>query len=439
MVRHFLRLYLLIVLTLAAVSWGQERLWQMYGHEFSGGTGEEQPQAALLQLLESQMSSMPREQHQAFVREVARDSGIDVELFALEDLAGSAMSTRLADRNVAFMNGADRRTWMLKRMDDAVLVYRYAPVEPRRSALDWALAFVFYAAIALVIMSWLWPLQRDLRQLEQSTGTFGNRNWKFDAVIAPRSQVHPLAEAFKRMAGRIDALIRSHKDMSNAMSHEIKTPLARMRFDVEMARTAPTPQKLTQHLDDIDTNIAELDAFVTATLDYAILERAEVALNIAPHDLTAILPAVTATVRRTSRTSIEMTCEVAANATRVPCDAHLMETVLRNLLNNATRYARQRILVTCECIESHARICVDDDGPGIAEADRQRVFASFVRLDRTDRDKTNFGLGLAIVQRVMEWHGGSAAVERSAMGGARFRVEWPLNLRTERTTDIKES
>ena len=107
------------------------------------------------------------------------------------------------------------------------------------------------------------------------------------------------------MAARIDGLIGSHKDMSNALSHEIKTPLARMRFEIELARGATEREALLRHLDHLNTDIAELNAFVTATLEYAVLERAEFALNIAPHDFTAIVPAVTESVKRGARTGAD--------------------------------------------------------------------------------------------------------------------------------------
>ena len=88
---------------------------------------------------------------------------------------------------------------------------------------------MFYAAIALVIMVWLWPMTRDLRTLERSTVRFGDRNWSFDASHRERARrCIRSPQAFRRMAARIDGLIGSHKDMSNALSHEIKTPLARM-------------------------------------------------------------------------------------------------------------------------------------------------------------------------------------------------------------------
>jgi two-component system OmpR family sensor kinase len=427
MARHFLQLYLLIVVTLAAVSWGQGRLWDAYSGQPQGGViAGSEPQAATLAIVDEQLRSVPRADRQRFVADLARRTGVDLELFEPQDIAGDDTLLRLARGDVAYMRAADKE-WLLRRLldDERVLAFRYTTSTAQRSLLDWTLAFVFYAAIALVIMTWLWPLTRDLKKLERSTTTFGNRNWFFDAHIGVRSPIFPLAEAFRRMVARIDGLIGSQKDMSNAMSHEIKTPLARMRFEIEMARTAADAAGLSRHLNNINVDIAELDAFVTATLDYAILERAEVALNIHEHDLTQILPAVTDAVRRSSPEDIKIRCEVSPNATRVPCDAHLMETVVRNLLYNAVRYARSEVHVLFFIRPDGVfNLRVDDDGPGIPEADRVRIFDSFVQLESPSGRRAGYGLGLAIVKRVVEWHGGKVVVTRAGLGGAGLSVTW---------------
>jgi two-component system OmpR family sensor kinase len=423
MARHFLTLYLSIVITLAAVSWGQERLWQWYG---GGVRTSDVPQAGVLAVLESQLTAVSRERRADLVANVARDTGLDLELLEPQDVAGAGEIAALADGKPVLMDGADGRAWVLQRVeqDGRVLAFRFESGSQRR-LLDWILAFVFYAAIALVVMVWLWPMTRDLRKLEYSTGRFGDRNWSFDVPIAPRSPVYPLAAAFRRMAARIDGLIGSHKDMSNALSHEIKTPLARMRFEIELARVAADREALLRHLDHLNTDVTELNAFVTATLEYAVLERAEMALNIAPHDFTSIVPAVTESVKRGARPELTIQCEVDAAAKAVVCDVHLIETVLRNLLYNAIRHAERRVRVTFAIgAQQRYRLCVEDDGAGIAEADRERVFASFVQLGQATGEKTGFGLGLAIVKRIVEWHGGSAHADRSELGGARFVAEW---------------
>lgn len=429
MARHFLQLYLLIILTLAWVSWSQERLWQAYGSSAAAAL-DHPAQAATLAVVADQLVGVPREDRAQLLSALAARSGVDLELFEPADVGGGQMPARLARGEPALMSAADGQTWILQRLDadGRVLAFRYSTHEDERSALEWGLALVFYAAIALVIMIWLWPLSRDLRRLERSTIRFGDRNWRYDAGIKPGSPVFRLARAFERMAQRIDSLIRSHQDLSNAMSHEIKTPLARMRFEIEMARTTAGPQQLAEHLNNIDADIAELNGFVTATLDYAILERAEVALNIAEHDFTLILPALTESVRRSAPPHLSLNCRIASAATAVSCDVHLMETVLRNLLYNAMRYAREQIQVSFDVeADGSYLLRVDDDGPGIAAADRLRVFESFVQLGApggAGGRKAGYGLGLAIVKRVIEWHGGQATVGCSGLGGAGFVIRW---------------
>jgi two-component system, OmpR family, sensor kinase len=426
MARHFLLLYAAIVATLAALSWGQERLWEAYGRD-----GRIQPDAretALASLVEDQIRTVPASERSAYVAQLAQRTGLDLELFERDELAGAHTLARLAQGAPARMRDSDGRTWMLHALGQSghVLALRYESDPPQpRTEFEWALAFAFYAAIALVIMAWIWPLTRDLRALERATTRFGDRNWTFDAVVSPRSPVHGLAEAFRRMAGRIDALIRSHRDLSNAMSHEIKTPLSRMRFEIEAARSSADAGAIRARLDNLDADVSELNAFVDATLEYAILERAEMALNLAEHDFAAIVAGVTDAVRRTTRPGLEWLCE-AAQPARVVCDAHLMETVLRNLLYNASRYAASAIRVSFAMEPAgQCRLCVEDDGPGVAETDRERVFESFVQLDRAAGSKTGFGLGLAIVARAVEWHGGRVAVSRSTLGGASFTASWP--------------
>lgn len=428
MARHFLQLYFAIVATLAIVSWGQDQLWHLYAQ--SARPAESYPsQTAVLTIIEQQLKSIPQDRWPAAVAEFARSTGLDLDLMEPGELAGIEQAAPDQDEP-ALWSDADGRVWALQRLADSdrLLAFRFVAETSQRTPLEWLLVIFFYAAIALVIMLWLWPLRRDLRALEHSTLQFGNRNWSFDAGISPRSPVASLADAFGRMARRIDGLISSHKDMANAMSHEIKTPLARMRFEIELARSAETREALLQNLDHLNTDIAELNAFVTATLEYAVLERAEVALNIGQHDFTLVVPAVTESVKRSARNDLVLSYDVADGTHCVICDAHLIETVLRNLLYNATRHAKQRVHVSFKVAADSYQLYVEDDGPGIPTPDRERVFGSFVQLAARSTSHTGFGLGLAIVKRAIEWHGGAASVDRSPLGGARFVVEWPVKV-----------
>ncbi len=424
MARHFLGLYLLIVFTLAVVSWGQDRLLQA-----SSGVepAEDKPVAIAMATVAESLREAPPESWRQIITRLAAKSGVDMELFATRDIAGNHTLTRLKRGDIAYMEAENGDSWALRRLDDEhVLAIKSIEPAPRRGPLEWSLTMIFYAVIALVLMIWIWPLTRDLRALERAAARFGNRNWSFDAPIKPHSQIYPLAQTFRRMAARIDGLIASHKDMSNAVSHEIKTPLSRMKFEIELAQQAATVPEVRRSLEHIKGDIGQIDDLVTATLSYAILERADVTLNINAHNFTTLIPAIAEAVARDSRSGLQIGTQIQSDAQAVRCDMHLMETTLKNLLYNAARYARHSINVSFTCEQGVNCLCVDDDGPGIPEADRQRVFDSFVQLERHAGRKTGFGLGLAIVKRAIEWHGGQVSVAESPLGGARFRVTWPV-------------
>jgi two-component system, OmpR family, sensor kinase len=423
MARHFLGLYLLIVFTLAVVSWGQDRLLRAYS---SADAADDKPIAIAMATLADRLHGVRPDDWRQVVTGVAAKTGVDMELFATGDIAGGETLARLKRGEIAYMEAADGDSWALRRLDDGhVLAIKSVAPGARRGWLEWSLTMLFYATIALVLMIWIWPLTRDLRALEKAAALFGDRNWSFQAPIKPHSQIYPLAQTFRRMAARIDGLIASHKDMSNAVSHEIRTPLSRMKFEIELAQQAATVAEVHRSLDNIKTDIAAINDLVAATLSYAILERADVALNINAHNFTKLIPAIAESVGRDTRPEIHISAAVQSDASEVRCDAHLMETVLKNLLYNATRYAKQSIGVTFTCQEGVNRLLVDDDGPGIPVADRSRVFESFVQLERTAGRKAGFGLGLAIVKRAIEWHGGQVSITDSPLGGARFCVMWP--------------
>jgi two-component system OmpR family sensor kinase len=424
MARHFLGLYLLIVFTLAVVSWGQDRLLQAYS---SADAADDRPVAIAMATLADRLHEVPPDKWRDVVTGVASRTGVDMELFATSDIAGDETLKKLKHGDIAYMEAAEGDSWALRRLDaDHVLAIKSNGPVGRRGLLEWSLTMLFYATIALVIMMWIWPLTRDLRVLEKAAAQFGNRNWSFNAVIKPHSQIYPLARTFRRMAARIDGLIASHKDMSNAVSHEIRTPLSRMQFEIELAQQATTVEDVRHSLTHVKTDIAAINDLVAATLSYAILERADVALNIDSHNFTTLIPAIAEAVAHDARPDIRIDAEVQGDATAVRCDVHLIETVLRNFLYNATRYARHSIGVAFTSKDGMNRLLVDDDGPGVPEADRHRVFESFVQLERTAGRRTGFGLGLAIVKRAIEWHGGEVSVSTSPLGGARFCAAWPV-------------
>jgi two-component system OmpR family sensor kinase len=424
-VRHFLGLYLLIMLTLAAVSWGQDKLLQAYG---ARDLSDDRALAGALAAVESRLHGTPVAEWKHSVAAISAETSGSFELFAATDIAGRETLDQLKHGKIAYMQAAAGEVWALKELnDDYVLAFRSQAPEAL-GPLDWMITLLFYAAMALVIMIWIWPLTRDLRALEKSAARFGNKNWVFDAHIKPRSQIYALAETFRKMAARIDGLIASHKDMSNAVAHEIKTPLSRMQFEIELAQQAKSAAEVQTSLGNIKADIAAINDLVSATLNYAILERADLSLNIGTHNFTVLLPAITEYVRNDARPDIQMCAELRGDTDNVVCDLHLIETVVKNLLYNAARYAKREVHLAFTVQDGLNQLLVDDDGPGIPEKDRHRAFDSFVQLESPRTNKTGFGLGLAIVKRAIEWHNGKVLIAKSPLGGARISAVWPVTL-----------
>lgn len=423
MTRHFLGLYLLIVLTLAVVSWGQDRILELYG---SPAAPEDKSVRVAVATLAERLRTLPAAQWRSTVADLAQQSGVEMELFTTADIAGRDTLQKLARGDTAYLQGSKGRVWSMRRLDSAnILAIESAEPAAHRSALEWLLTLLFYAVIALVLMLWIWPLARDMRTLERAAARFGDRNWSFEASIKPHSQIYPLAQTFRRMVERIDRLIRSHKDMTNAVSHEIKTPLSRMQFEIELAQRAHSNPEVERALSNIKADIAAINDLVRATLEYAILDRADIELNIGSHDFTLLVPAIADSVRRDARPEVLISTRVQEDARQVVCDVHLMESVLKNLLHNAVRYAKGEVVVTFRCDAAAYELLVEDDGAGIPEADHERVFDSFVQLERDTSKKKGYGLGLAIVKRAVEWHRGEVSIARSTLGGARVCATWP--------------
>src|SRR3954468_8995561 len=289
-------------MTLAVVSWGQDRLLQIYSKP---DAAENRPVAAVMAVLADRLHESPPERWRSLIAGVASRTGIDVELFATNEIAGSDTLQKLARGEYAYLRSSQGDSWVLKRIDsDHVLAFRSHEASTSRGPVDWAITIVFYALIGLVLMIWIWPLTRDLRTLEKAAAQFGNRNWHFAAPIKQHSQIYPLAQTFRKMAERIDGLIASHQDMSNAVSHEIKTPLSRMQFEIELAHNATSIEELRGSLSNIKTDIDAIDGLVKATLGYAILERADLKLNLSENNFTTLIPAIVESVQSNIRAGV---------------------------------------------------------------------------------------------------------------------------------------
>jgi two-component system, OmpR family, sensor histidine kinase RstB len=234
-----------------------------------------------------------------------------------------------------------------------------------------------------------------------------------------------LERHFNVMADQVQTLLGSHHQLVQAVAHEIRTPLSRVSFGLEMMALATTDEERARREGEVREELEELDELVGELLTFTRYDAGTAELLTAEVDVRAAVD------EQLGRLDPERE-DVALVADEVPADllatAHprSFRRVLRNLMANAQRFASSQVTIRAHTDGDTVVLTVDDDGPGISEADRARIFEPFARLDDSrDRATGGVGLGLAIVRRILEAHGGSVRIEDAPGGGARFVTRWP--------------
>jgi signal transduction histidine kinase len=236
-------------------------------------------------------------------------------------------------------------------------------------------------------------------------------------------EIGRLARTMNRMLARLEqAQLRQRRLVADA-SHELRSPVAVIRQHAEVALAHPDRTTTTGLA---ETVLAEDLRLQRLAEDLLLLTRADehsLALRRRPVDLDDLVIDEARRLRAATGLRVDTT---AVSAGRVDGDAAGLRRVLRNLGDNAARHAAGQLALAVAEDDGQVVLAVDDDGPGIPEADRERVFERFVRLDDARaRDDGGSGLGLAIVAELVAAHGGTVAAAPSPLGGARLRVTLP--------------
>lgn len=286
--------------------------------------------------------------------------------------------------------------------------------------LDIALLAFIAISLAFPVFIWMRPHWQDMLRLEAAAQRFGDGHLTERIHFDSASSFERLGVAFNQMADNINALIASKKQLIDGIAHELRTPLVRLRYRLEMSEnlTAAESQALNR-------DISQLEALIEELLTYARLDRPQNELKLTTPDLPAWLRSYVEDVQSVNPQRSLLIDSM--NGDYGALDMRLMERVLDNLVNNALRYSDNTLRISLQLNGSRATLVVEDDGPGIAPEARQRVFEPFVRLDPSrDRATGGCGLGLAIVHSIAQALGGDVRCEASDLGGARFCFNWPI-------------
>jgi signal transduction histidine kinase len=230
------------------------------------------------------------------------------------------------------------------------------------------------------------------------------------------------------MAQRIDDLITAHQDLTHAVSHELKTPLSRFKFSLEIINNSNDSEQRNKYLHAMKQDVRELDMLIDEMLSYAKLGAHNLKLNRqsvnAEHWLKEIIQHYD-----TEKIAINLHCAIhlSDEEKQIMIDKHLMSRAVHNLIRNGLRYAHKQLQISFIRESKQISLSIEDDGEGIPRQFWEQVFQPFTRLD-TSRDKQSggYGLGLAITQKIVHQHGGRIQIDKSALGGVCFKINWTI-------------
>ena len=280
----------------------------------------------------------------------------------------------------------------------------------------------------LVVMIGVFPVARRLTQrlegLQRGVQRWGEGDLSVRLPTGGQDEVADLSRRFNDAAERVQslmdsqtALLRSQKSLLANASHELRSPLARIRMALELSGSAPTPTVRAE----IGRNIIELDQLIDEILLASRLDAKELDLGTMEEvDLVGLV------AEEAARVNAAFELAPGVVSVIVPGVSKLLRRAVRNLLENARRYGGQDVQAELWTEGDQAVVVVNDRGRGVPAEQRERIFEPFYRMPGASESNGGVGLGLALVRSIAERHGGQASCGPREGGGARFRLALPL-------------
>jgi signal transduction histidine kinase len=308
--------------------------------------------------------------------------------------------------------------WLIDLGDGRMLGLRERGHFGPRGRFFWPMLF----GLAVVMAVGLWPLSRSitrrLEHLAEGARRWGAGDLAHRVPVVGKDEIALLAERFNHTAAALEALLAQERQMLATASHELRSPLARVRMALELLAEEPDANRRGELSRHSAEDIAELDALVEELLLTARTQAGVPRRPFTDVDLLALVRAEAEAVG----------AQVAGESLVLACEPAMIKRMVRNLLANA-RLHGQGSAMRAEILRSgsHVLLAIEDDGPGVPESERERIFAPFYRAPgpRPPGD-TGVGLGLALVRQVARYHGGDVVYVPRQPSGSRFEVRLPL-------------
>jgi signal transduction histidine kinase len=416
--RLYLHIYLTLVGSLVLFALIAGVLW----HTLTEASPARQAFEILSELAQASLAEAdaPREQQQAALNDLrarvrGRFAGLALYSPGGERIAsvGAPLPAIEAGRTKSgwIPGPGGRQAWAIAMPDGRMLLARM----PRPRPNPMLGLFFVLGLITLGVAVGAYPvvrrLTRRLERLQASVEALGAGDLSARVPLEGGDEVSALAASFNRAAGRIEELVAAHKTLLANASHELRSPLARIRMGIEMLKADAKPELR----DELARNIAELDALIDEILLASRLDAVKTPDAAETVDLLGLL------AEECARADAALEGEPVS----VRGDARLLRRAARNLLENARRHGGGTAVEASvrRNGDAGARIEISDRGPGVPEPERERIFEPFYRPAGTRERAGGVGLGLSLVRQIARKHGGDARCLPREGGGSRFVLE----------------
>lgn len=379
--------------------------------------------SAYHQLGKSLAAMLDRQENpQQFIDSWQQETNLSVMLVNLEDffLPDSLKDTFHDGEPVEFETDENISIHFIVTSHKKVLIFIIPPIvkESNNSVLKLLLTSVFYLGILMVVLIWLYPLITQLRQLRLTTKSFGEGQLQQRINVKSRSYIASIENEFNRMAEQIEMLISDNKLLSDAVAHDLRTPITRLRFGIEMLQETEKPEVREKYQHRLCRDIDEMERLINVLLNYARIEQSMMAVEQQSINLNELISQCVGAVMDGNK--IINWHEQGDSI--VIGDANYLSMLINNLIGNAMQYAESEITITVKKSDSKLTFIISDDGPGIAKEKRSELLKPFIRGAQS-HEKPGYGMGLAIVARIAKLHNATLTITDSAeLGGAEFNL-----------------
>jgi len=406
MARLFISLYLFIAVSLIGLSAGLDRIFFSQAE-----TSKTQLLGPVFEAAKQQNVDMPR-----FVESL----GGTHKIHSLGDIAWSDDNLKklhLGQAIVLSDSGVTEQIYIL--VNQTQLLEISLSISRPDTGQFFLYSVLFFLLLGGVIAFWIWPLWRDLSNLEKTVSNVRPDGSIEQNNINKTSLIYPIAKSLNNMGRQIAQLMQNQRELSGAVTHEFRTPLARLKFALAMKPSAQSNPWL-----DMQKDVDELESLVQEMLDYASTDARIPEMNLAEIPIKQLCQQLIYRLKESHLSHLNT--KVYGDDPHVLADEHFIERAIENLVLNGARYANKVLEIHVIRQKKVILICVDDDGIGVSQSMRKKIFSPFFRPDESrDRQQGGVGLGLAIVKKIVDWHQGDCYVTDGELGGAKFIISLP--------------